>query len=1128
MEQIVVKTEVQPNGDILLFYVDENQSHGVGELTRIENVPTSETEQLQQSDFVLSNIEESVNEYGLLQTDDQFNEESWQDEEIQKLLVFYIDNKDSFCNADTENKHLWIVACKTMLNGKNPSMCELKLLEMKQSYSQICMEQQQGNVAKWPYYDLCHQAFHDNESVKTFMDVNIKQENMNVIPIVPKFKEEGILVMKKVNSGRTITDEKVELMLNLYLKYKRNIQKYHTHRGIWDAIAVELGQEDADYWHKRFLNFKQHYIRMVCKRNETGPEKINWPYMKLFDQIFDGDEEFQRKFGPRHEMTQNINGVASAEDTEIIWNDTERTVLVKYYFDCFHEFQDPTIPNNFLWHEIGRLLEKKPENCKQKYREMKREHFEKLTEGEYDLINRIPIEIILDNIIAREIEIEFRSQQKRVDQFAPWKTEEIDKLVQFIYDNIEIFKDSVCYYVSWSIVANKLKKNIHSCKKQWEDLTTLYKSILEDKKENPDMQIDWRYIDIFDRIFDYGMDTNLLEGYENVKAQNESDHSEKVGARKVHIKDEEDNDDFSEDEESYDERGYTKRSKRRLGESKGFKILEYYLRNKDKFSCSLRKKLSLWEVLARQLGITAAQCAHRFRNLKQVYTGYVQREINKPDMPILWPYYALCKKVFGYRAIKSRLKSGKMDSDDAEEWTAREIKQVINHYSSNCDSLRDSAEDVDRWSPLASQLGKTARACCEKFLELRKSYRKLKTMKSRNPEVKVSWKYFNMMDDIFSSDETRRRTDETDATDNVDIAETMDVDAIKTELPDDEEFEYIIVIPEDQELGDNDVQVTVEGSADDTHAEDAVEVKPQINKWNRRTKKRLLIHYLKYLRSHRGKEIDSRDMWREISSKLNKSPSTCRRILIKLKNQHRLSASSEEFKTKSPYYSLIEKILSMKPKFAKISQDKRLQENRTYKDVAMADEKVERALQYYLDCLEEFLSPRFEKKYVWMELANAIDEPVSKVFNKVNYLKHLFDSNPSAGQGVPFSAILQEISVKESLLKNGEDFNDVERALVDDSALEEFWSDDEVESLLTWYLANLDKFKNPKYVRSYLWMGASEILKKSPLICSKKMSEIRTQYRNMVREAPEELSDWRFHNLCQKIYGTGKKPASIN
>lgn len=225
--------------------------------------------------------------------------------------------------------------------------------------------------------------------------------------------------------------------------------------------------------------------------------------------------------------------------------------------------------------------------------------------------------------------------------------------------------------------------------------------------------------------------------------------------------------DGTDDEESYDERGFAKRSKKRSGDTKAFKILEYYLKNKDKFASSQQKKLALWEILSRQIGISATECAHRFRNFKQVYTSYVQREINKPEMPILWPYYSICKKVFGYRAIKSKLKNGKMDSDDPEDWAAKEIKHLINYFNQNYHELFDNVEKKGKWTKLAHDLGRTENSCCEKFLELRKSYRKLKTMKSRNPDVKVSWKYFNMIDDIYRNNEFNENTE---------VLETMEVD----------------------------------------------------------------------------------------------------------------------------------------------------------------------------------------------------------------------------------------------------------------------------------------------------------------------------------------------------------------
>lgn len=209
--------------------------------------------------------------------------------------------------------------------------------------------------------------------------------------------------------------------------------------------------------------------------------------------------------------------------------------------------------------------------------------------------------------------------------------------------------------------------------------------------------------------------------------------------------------DMISDEEEFDERGFTKRTKRGVGDSKAFKILEFYQKHKEKFSTTQRKKQSLWGILAEQIGISGEQCAHRFRNLKQVYTAYVQREINKPEMPILWPYYALCKKVFGYRAIKSKLKNSKTDNEENEEWAAKEIKQIINFFSNNfLEISQGSDNDSSKWASLAQALGKSETSVNEKFLELRRSYRKLKTMKKNNPECKVSWKYFNLFDDVFA------------------------------------------------------------------------------------------------------------------------------------------------------------------------------------------------------------------------------------------------------------------------------------------------------------------------------------------------------------------------------------------
>lgn len=209
-------------------------------------------------------------------------------------------------------------------------------------------------------------------------------------------------------------------------------------------------------------------------------------------------------------------------------------------------------------------------------------------------------------------------------------------------------------------------------------------------------------------------------------------------------------DNVSDDEDFDQDKGSGKRS-RGTGDPKQIKILEYYLKNKDKFSTTQRKKQVLWDVLAKQIGISAEQCAHRFRNLKQVYVAYIQREIDKPEKPILWPYYALCKKVFGYRAIKNKLKTGKIESDDSEDWAPKEIKQLINYFADRFHDITNNTDDLSNWTSLAEEIGKSKTACKDKFLELRKSYRKIKTMISKNPDCKVNWKYFKMFEYIYNA-----------------------------------------------------------------------------------------------------------------------------------------------------------------------------------------------------------------------------------------------------------------------------------------------------------------------------------------------------------------------------------------
>lgn len=297
-----------------------------------------------------------------------------------------------------------------------------------------------------------------------------------------------------------------------------------------------------------------------------------------------------------------------------------------------------------------------------------------------------------------------------------------------------------------------------------------------------------------------------------------------------------------------------------------------------------------------------------------------------------------------------------------------------------------------------------------------------------------------------------------------------------------------------------------------------------------KTKKQLLKHVYDYVKNQQGKLIDTKEMWNEIGSKFPEStPRACQNMYIRLKNRYK--EQDAESKQQYQYTPLLRKILALKPKYVRppYNDDEVIfKERTTYTDISLPLWKVEKALQYYSEHLEEFLHPKYDHKYAWIELGKLASLNAPKLFRKINYLKQFFNSETDEvnGEKFEFADSLKNILEKEFIMKIA--IANEPKPISDEEESGIPWTDEEVGQLLVWYLENLDKFKNPKFVPSYLWMEASNVLNKSAVTCSKKMTEIRSQYSTMVKENPDALSNWKFYELCQKIYGTGKKSSQLN
>lgn len=123
------------------IYVTESKN-GESEDTAMETVEQSD-QYLQNNAVVIQEdkyVIEEINESDVITKDVLDSDQEWLDEETKKLLIFYTDNKEAFLSGTTKRKHLWDVACRTMLHGKNHFSCESKLKDLIKRYSEVIAE----------------------------------------------------------------------------------------------------------------------------------------------------------------------------------------------------------------------------------------------------------------------------------------------------------------------------------------------------------------------------------------------------------------------------------------------------------------------------------------------------------------------------------------------------------------------------------------------------------------------------------------------------------------------------------------------------------------------------------------------------------------------------------------------------------------------------------------------------------------------------------------------------------------------------------------------------------------------------------------------------------------------------
>ncbi|KAL4711562.1 hypothetical protein ACJJTC_003579 [Scirpophaga incertulas] len=179
---------------------------------------------------------------------------TWDRNKVNLLMQTYSQIAHKFNNPKFLKKELWKEI--SIIVGENPSNCDRKFRNLKQTYIRLKMRSDMGRaLTNWCYYkdfEAIYNSIHSSEEI----------------------------------FGSNKEDNYVKQLLTYYLdnkdKFRNRLMKK---KNLWKAIGLKLGLS-AEECHRKFRNLKQTYIRLREKKISTG-KCCKWPYYNLFDKIYD-------------------------------------------------------------------------------------------------------------------------------------------------------------------------------------------------------------------------------------------------------------------------------------------------------------------------------------------------------------------------------------------------------------------------------------------------------------------------------------------------------------------------------------------------------------------------------------------------------------------------------------------------------------------------------------------------------------------------------------------------------------------------------------------------------------------------------------------------------------------------
>lgn len=272
--------------------------------------------------------------------------------------------------------------------------------------------------------------------------------------------------------------------------------------------------------------------------------------------------------------------------------------------------------------------------------------------------------------------------------------------------------------------------------------------------------------------------------------------------------------------------------------------------------------------------------------------------------------------------------------------------------------------------------------------------------------------------------------------------------------------------------------------------------------WEDYKVRKLLTLYLENLNKFRSSDCLQKDIWKEIASQIGTTDYNCYHKFKNLKRAYFnwLERSRETGKPiKWQYHQYFERIYyNYNPAVGPWDRN-----------------KTRILMDTYLQIADKFRNPRFQKKELWKDISVIVGESPSDCDKKFRNLKQTYirlRMKADSGRSITKWRYYKDFEAIYGHLSN---INNEEKI-----ALVKPTEEDYVKELLTFYVENKDRFKDPLIKKRNVWKLLSPRIGLSTEECDRKYRNLKQTYMRLAERKKESgtSNNWPYYKYFEKIF----------